>query len=757
MSYLKKTVLSALLMYCALMPLSYAWADSIQNISNPYNFYSFYLSSDGTTLVSAAIDNNGDHFAFHWDAINGFQQLDTLSGANTVAQAISNDNSTIIGYLDGPGAQQAVKWVNGNAIQALGFLPGGSISVATGVSGDGSIIVGGAIDASSQTQAVRWVGNNTIENLGVLPGGFSSSAQAISADGTTIVGISNDSNGGGRAVRWVGNNGIEALDAWTAGSNFAEARFVNTNGSIIGGDVNDLNGNTIMARWVGNNPVEVLGVLPGGTYSQPSAMSADGSVMIGSGDTSTSSAVPLRSVGGNQVQVLDILSGDTYGFANAVNANGSVIVGVSYDSGFNGKAVRWVGNNPVESLSNLLTAKNVDLSGWNLNVAGSINANGDIIAGNGTLNGVPAIFISNIATGGLTTPVAMAQSLGSTVAASQQANQTTLSGLGQSLFTAEHLSALSVSMAPSSVAPVPTPSSQVVTHPDGTQSFAINNDDGGYGLLTPYEPSFLSRLSVYTVGSVGAGQNNNFDNHDMNGAVGASVRLDHNLSVGFGILGANSHTNMAFNGKSDLSAQGVSTVFSYLPQYGFRAFGTAFIADLDLTIVRGYANGSGQSASRGTPDGNAHGAAAEIGYAVPVNKQMTVTPFVDTRWSRTSVDAYSETGGPFDADFSTQKNTNVTSHLGTELGYQVNQKTNLYTRASWGYRLSGNGSSFTASTSGVTQSLGLDPGDRNWAEGAIGTNYQASDKIRFSAELSGRTNNTQEPVTTITVGANISF
>src|SRR5262245_47092881 len=77
----------------------------------------------------------------------------------------------------------------------LGDLPGGGLSsFATGVSADGSVVVGSSSSATSgpnpdDREAFRWTAATGMVGLGFLPGGtFSDSgAFGVSADGSVVV------------------------------------------------------------------------------------------------------------------------------------------------------------------------------------------------------------------------------------------------------------------------------------------------------------------------------------------------------------------------------------------------------------------------------------------------------------------------------------------------------------------------------------------------------------------------------------------
>jgi len=99
--------------------------------------------------------------------------------------------------------------------QGLGFLPGDGInfnSRATGVSADGSVVVGFSFSANG-TEAFRWTQGTGIVGLGDLSGGgFFSIATGVSGDGSVVVGIGNAGNSSsGRAFIWNISQGMRSL------------------------------------------------------------------------------------------------------------------------------------------------------------------------------------------------------------------------------------------------------------------------------------------------------------------------------------------------------------------------------------------------------------------------------------------------------------------------------------------------------------------------------------------------------------------
>ena len=204
---------------------------------------------DGTRLIT----QNGQAFqfnpkrAFRWTLGTGVQDLGVLpTFDDSGAYAISRDGNTVVGavsrlngsvnYLNSGFGQRAFRWTQPLGMQDLGA----TTSAATGVNGDGSIVIGKLANISG---AFRWdlsdaaTGAGKLTTLQGLTATSFTNANAISSDGTTIVG---DSQIGGIGtfqtlpVRWVSGGAPQSLGLPT-GTAQATAFAVNRDGSVIVG------------------------------------------------------------------------------------------------------------------------------------------------------------------------------------------------------------------------------------------------------------------------------------------------------------------------------------------------------------------------------------------------------------------------------------------------------------------------------------------------------------------------------------------
>ena len=207
--------------------------------------YANAVSADGSVVVGTAFYDGYDPFgeyyyyerAFRWTVDGGMQDLGALGGDESVASGVSADGAVVVGgAYNAAGRWRAFRWQNG-VMQDLGTL-GGDESVARGVSADGAVVVGWAWNAAGQFRAFRWQ-NGVMQDLGTL-GGCCSEAYGVSADGAVVVGYARNAAGQDRAFRWTASGGMENLNTTyasllTDGSVLREARAISPDGRYIVG------------------------------------------------------------------------------------------------------------------------------------------------------------------------------------------------------------------------------------------------------------------------------------------------------------------------------------------------------------------------------------------------------------------------------------------------------------------------------------------------------------------------------------------
>ncbi|MCP5069648.1 MAG: hypothetical protein GY946_24035 [bacterium] len=145
-------------------------------------------------------------FCVRANATPMFMGLGDLPGGlfSSHATGVSADGSVVVGGSTSGAGSQAFRWTQDGGMVGLGYIPGGHASAATGVSTDGSAVVGG-----SETGAFIWDSTSGMQELDQvlsaqgldLTSWSLDEARAISGDGLTIVG--NGTNPSGEREAWI--------------------------------------------------------------------------------------------------------------------------------------------------------------------------------------------------------------------------------------------------------------------------------------------------------------------------------------------------------------------------------------------------------------------------------------------------------------------------------------------------------------------------------------------------------------------------
>jgi probable HAF family extracellular repeat protein len=310
-------------------------------------------------------------------AVVGLDALGT--GSFSTAYSVSGDGMVVSGHVD----NQAFRWTAAG-VQRVGYLPGGTAnSNGYGINGDGSVIVGNSASTASGlngSEAMRWTAATGMQPLGDLPGGtFFSFARGVSGDGNVVVGRGqNDS--GDEAFRWTAAGGMIGLGDISGGPYYSEAEAASHDGSVIVGRSHD-NANQIAFRWTAQTGMVPIPSRPDLRPTHAYAITPDASVIVGQAIGPGTAA--FRWTASDGLQRL----GTGRAIALGVSDDGSVVVGQMYPTTSTYEAGVWDAVHGMRSLSSILAAHNVDLTGWTLDVASDVSADGNTIVGQGTRNG----------------------------------------------------------------------------------------------------------------------------------------------------------------------------------------------------------------------------------------------------------------------------------------------------------------------------------------------------------------------------------
>ena len=351
------------------------------------------VSADGSVVVGGAENAEGWSRAFRWTASGGMEDLNityahllTDGSKLYAANAISPDGRYVVGggynaatrrieafLLDTQwtGVEERLTW--------LGTLGGGG-SLATGVSADGSVVVGVTENAAGKWpafgsvvvseawnaawqmpafgsleeviveawkaawkwkwRAFRWTAAGGMQNLGTLPGSDESEARGVSADGSVVVGSARNAAGQWRAFRWTAAGGMQNLG--TLGGDHSWAAGISADGSVVVGEAENAAGQDRAFRWTAARGMRSLGTL-GGDWSEAYGVSSDGSVVVGWAENAEGQPHAFRWTAARGMDDLNLTyahlltDGSVLEVANAISPDGRYIVG----QGYNAATGRW--------------------------------------------------------------------------------------------------------------------------------------------------------------------------------------------------------------------------------------------------------------------------------------------------------------------------------------------------------------------------------------------------------------------------------
>ena len=174
------------------------------------------LNRDGSVAVGSLVDNL-TYSTFRWTRNGGY--IDLLLPPQSWPTAVSDDGAVVAGGSQSPYASQLVppfRWTGASGA-ALLPVPPNSNAYVRAINGDGSVIVGYVTynTAVFPKHAVRWIigaaGDVTMEDLGLPPNGHDAEASGVSSDGTVVVGTATFIDGVTHAFRWTHESGMMSL------------------------------------------------------------------------------------------------------------------------------------------------------------------------------------------------------------------------------------------------------------------------------------------------------------------------------------------------------------------------------------------------------------------------------------------------------------------------------------------------------------------------------------------------------------------
>ncbi|MFI5394193.1 MAG: PEP-CTERM sorting domain-containing protein [Candidatus Binatia bacterium] len=321
----------------------------------------------------------------------GFQGLGVLTEhLSSRARAVSANGNAVVGSsTDSQGVAEAFHWTAAAGMIGLGNLPDRPNSEANAVSADGTV-VGGTSAFLDLFDAFQWTMATGITKLAVTSTDPPPEAvTGISADGTVLVGLANFQYNDPVAFRWTAAGGLQQLGFLSGATGASVATSVSADGGVITGE-STMSTTTVAFRWTSAGGMVALPLATGTVGAEGFAISPDGTVIVGSSAITLSPPIPFKaslwSSTGSAALLGDLPGGEQTSVARAVSQNGAVVVGqVNLISAFEHVAFIWDATHGMRPLQNVLTDAGLEseLAGWTLENAGGISADGQVIVGSG--------------------------------------------------------------------------------------------------------------------------------------------------------------------------------------------------------------------------------------------------------------------------------------------------------------------------------------------------------------------------------------
>ncbi|MDO9219540.1 MAG: autotransporter domain-containing protein [Thiobacillus sp.] len=544
----------------------------------------------------------------------------TGGGFTSYATGVSDDGTVVVGRSIGASGYEATRWTQAGGMVGLGDLPGGIFeSLANGVSGDGAMVVGrGRSNAGSNFEAFRWTQAGGIVGLGDLAGGqFESEAFATNGDGSVVVGYGNNAAFSSEAFRWTQVGGMVGLGDLAGGGTSSFALGVNDDGSVVVGMGSSASGYEAF-RWTQAGGMVGLGELAGGSFfSEAFGVSGDGSVVVGYSTSANGQEAFRWTQAGGMVGLGDLAGGVFDSVANGVNSDGSVVVGRGVNASNSQEAFRWTQAGGMQSVTDWLAAAGVTVApGYLLASAKDVSADGSTVVGEsyGGPSGTEA-FLARVSAVG--------------------SGSVSLAGLQQSLLEASRAGDMTLGM------------SNLVMHGEHSRPLARRVAAG--------------KKVFWASGDWGTDNHEERDGNLGAAELGGGANLGSvQLNLSLGKTWVKQNLSLAGEAKADgtyLMAEALLPL-----QDNLWATFDAYSMWGEADIRRGYLNAGLPTTSNGNTDTFTWGLRARLDWDDALAfEQVSLTPYVDLSHSETRTDAYTETGGGFPVAY--DKRTNKATEL----------------------------------------------------------------------------------------------
>lgn len=336
------------------------------------------LSRLTAALIAPAVASYAAVYA-HASGPTIFLPLGDLPGGtfHSIATAVSSDGSTVVGYgrtSTGEDTYEAFRWTASEGLVGLSGLGSPPDSRARSVSADGSLVV----LSGGDPWPVLWTESGGLVEVPDTTGTLlAADPLDISSDGTTIVGVARSTaEPANQAFRWTEATGFEPLGWLPSTTHDSFMTGASADGSVLAGFSFHHGFDVEPMIWTEASGLDSLGDVPGGDpYALAWGISEDGLTVVGDAHIGGASEPWLWREDAGFIRPDPLHGAGDSGWFEAVSADGSVAVGAP--------AILWDAEHGIRRLADMLTDAGIDISGWLLQAATDVSADGRTIVGYG--------------------------------------------------------------------------------------------------------------------------------------------------------------------------------------------------------------------------------------------------------------------------------------------------------------------------------------------------------------------------------------
>lgn len=509
----------------------------------------------------------------------------------------------------------------------------------------------------------------------------SNEAKAISGDGSTVVGYFyyDSNNNDYHAFVWtLDDNTLTNIENDDPGFVRSYATNVSYDGSVVAGKAYT-DTNSMVFRWTEAGGMLLIPTLENDGYMSITAMSDNGDVIVGEGSTHgyTHAYRYVANEGGTLTGTTTDLGtlGGNYSGASDASADGNYVVGTSTNTSGQYNGFRWSQETGMISIEEWLEKAGVTVD-YSTYSARYVSSDGSVVIG---YTDDDSVYVARVGTtSGIITPETFYPTV---AAANNMTMQNSVSGANTIMFGAQGNPMRNLlSVGQRSV--WGTVDSGYDDSDTASGGLALGEFGFGYGLADGVTARF----------SVGG----TYTDQDLN--VGGSVK------------------QKGFYLSPEISADVGGNVYVTLGGYWSRS---------SVDAHRGYMNGSSLDYSNGDTDAETWGAKIRFDWLNALNVSNTdITPYVGISYARTTLDAYSETGGAFPVSYDETKDHSTIARLGADFVHPLTDTVRVLAKAEASYQFEDHSSATSGELIGISDfNLAGQDLKQFWVRGGVGAEF----------------------------------